>query len=259
MKESLASADILDVSILILSWVQRAGLDKLLTPRSLFFSVNSFQELLQCFILLFLLTICNNFNNLRIFLGDLNSNGRRIVEFETEDHIEFFVWVLLLEDRDRNRLLAFLVEELKLALHRLEVHVWLRFLFAVSHFNGLEFYLGHAICTLLTVHNNNTLALSYWVPKSLLFVEYKSSRLVVIQNSNTSASILSHQAAVCAQVVKLNKEVFIRLPAVVVNNLNRDLTFGLTALECNLLIKWLVVIISFSIRLSRIALVPMDA
>jgi len=68
VSQGIEAADVLDLASLVLCWVQKAGVDELLTPGGFLLSLNSVEQLQQRVSLLFGLGISDNFNDLDVLL-----------------------------------------------------------------------------------------------------------------------------------------------------------------------------------------------
>ena len=82
-----------------------------------------------------------------------------------------------------------------------------------------------------------------------LLFECKHTWLVIIENSDTGAGVFSNQAQISGWIDKLNIEVLIRFPVVIVNNFDRYFTLSLSILERQNLVDSFVVLSSFSIAI----------
>ena len=82
-----------------------------------------------------------------------------------------------------------------------------------------------------------------------LLFECKHTWLVIIENSDTGAGVFSNQAQISGWVNKLNIEVLIGFPVVIVDNFDRYFTLNLSILERQNLVDSLVVLSSFSVAI----------
>ena len=82
-----------------------------------------------------------------------------------------------------------------------------------------------------------------------LLFKRKHTRLVIIENSDTGAGVFSNQAQISGWVNKLNIEVLIGFPVVIVDNFDRYFTLSLSILERQNLVDSFVVLTSFSIAI----------
>ncbi len=73
MEDGITTADIVDFSIFSLGWMEKTGIDELLTIADILLSVDLFKELLERICLLLLLSITDDLNHDSILLGDLNN------------------------------------------------------------------------------------------------------------------------------------------------------------------------------------------
>lgn len=72
MEEGLECLYVFDLTIVVLLWMEHDGVHNLLSPGDFLFTVHSFKELLDCFSLLFGLSVCNNFDNNSVLLRNFN-------------------------------------------------------------------------------------------------------------------------------------------------------------------------------------------
>ena len=77
--------------------------------------------------------------------------------------------------------------------------------------------------------------------EGLLLFEDKHTWFVIIQDGDTSDCVITYKTVLAILVVKLDVEVFIRLPAIVVNDLNGNLSLNLSTLEDDFFVNMLVV------------------
>jgi len=84
MHGSVHGSDIGNVSILVLSWMQHTGRNKLRVPGGLFFIFNLLQKLSEGLLLFLTLSICDYIYNLEGLLRQLGSSWGNIGELDTE-------------------------------------------------------------------------------------------------------------------------------------------------------------------------------
>ena len=93
-------------------------------------------------------------------------------------------------------------------------------LVSAAKWDSLVLNLDLSICALYAIDSDPAFFFIHWVALSFLFLENKHAWLVVIQNSHSSTRIISREALSSLQVITFDVEVFIWLPAFVINNLN---------------------------------------
>jgi len=92
------------------------------------------------------------------------------------------------------------------------------------------------IGTLDAINNNSASTFLSWVSDCLLLLEYEHTWLVIIENSDSSDRIITDETSIGLLVVKLDVEILIRLPFIVINNRNCNFFFVLSAFELNNLV-----------------------
>jgi len=94
VEHGVEDGNVLDLSILVLGWMQHAGVFNLLAPRDAFLLVDSFQELVKSLSLLFRLGILDNLNHQSVLLRDFNLNWLSIKDLNTEDFVSLFLIII---------------------------------------------------------------------------------------------------------------------------------------------------------------------
>ena len=94
MDNSFDSTDILNLTIFVLGRMEFASVLELLTPSGVFFTVDSLEELVKSLGLLFLGSICDDFNNCGVLLGDFDNRGLSVIKFKTKDLISLLTFFL---------------------------------------------------------------------------------------------------------------------------------------------------------------------
>jgi len=89
-------------------------------------------------------------------------------------------------------------------------------LWRVVDLYGLVLDADFAVSALNTVHNHDTLAFVCRMSQLRLFFKDEHAGFVIIQNRNSSASVLSDQPILGFDIEQLNKEVFVWLPHLVI-------------------------------------------
>lgn len=148
----------------------------------------------------------------------------------------------MLENLYRDGLLTFLVRKLKLALRLFEVNVWLCLLVSVAHRHRLVLHFDVAVGTLDAVHYHDALVLVRRVSLRLLLCENQHAGLIVVQDSDTRASVFSKQSIARRLVVQLHEEVLIRLPTFIIDYIYFHFAFSLAILESELFINCFVIL-----------------
>jgi len=82
-----------------------------------------------------------------------------------------------------------------------------------------------------------------------LLLECNLSWLIIINNGDSSSTVLSLKWLVGISVVKLNEEILIWLPVIIVVNSNVDELLGITLIEGNNSIKSIIILSSFSLSI----------
>ena len=148
----------------------------------------------------------------------------------------------MLENFDGNRFRALLVIEFKDAFDGLVIDIGLGLLVSCAKWDGLVLNANLTVDALHAFHFHHALALVGGVPHRLLLFEDEHAGLVVVQDRHAGARVLSNQFITGSLVVQLHVEVFVRLPTVVVNDLNLNFSVSLSALKGDRLVNSVVVI-----------------
>lgn len=120
----------------------------------------------------------------------------------------------------------------------------------MAKINGLEVNSDATITTVLSNNLNLNVWLSWSNLDSLSILEANLTWLVIIDNGDASLGVLSNKFLVGLWIVKLNEEVLIWLPVVVILDHNIKSPGGLTVTEFNNTVKWHVVLVSLGIAVN---------
>ena len=123
MDNSFDSTDIFNLTIFVLGRMEFASVLELLTPSGVFFTVDSLEELVKSFGLLFLGSVSDDFDNCGVLLRDFDNRGLGVIEFKTKDLISLLTFFL--KNSDGHGLSALLVSKFKLTLDRDEINIGL--------------------------------------------------------------------------------------------------------------------------------------
>lgn len=133
----------------------------------------------------------------------------------------------MVENLDRNLLGGLLVKESEGVADVLVVDSFSGFLVSAAEWHSLVFHRNLTIGTLVALDDNVADSLIGGVSNDLLFLEDEHTWLVVVDNGDAGAGVLADEAMSRLGVDKLNIEVLIGLPGVVVDNLDSNFALGL--------------------------------
>lgn len=132
------------------------------------------------------------------------------------------------------------------------MHSFLSYLIFLSNLNSFVINLNDSIITILSGNNNFGILISWRNFDTFCFFEAELSRLVIIYNCNSSSGILSTDFIFRIDIIKLNEEVLIRFPLIIINDSNFEILCIFTLGECDKIVEWHIIFISFSISVNSL-------
>lgn len=126
------------------------------------------------------------------------------------------------QDLNGNFSSSLLVSELQSALADFIVFSRFRSLTLIMEVNSLVLALDGAIRVVLTVHDHGAVAFGHWVADVACLFKGQAAWLIVIEDGDSAFSVTSNKSVSISRVIELDEEIFIRLPAFIIDNLNLD-------------------------------------
>jgi hypothetical protein len=243
VENAVHAAHIFDFSILALSGVERAGLSELVTESLLILSLYHGQKVVEGALLGNFVVVSGDFNEAGVFHGELNAllafSGARIAEFNAERVVVVFFnlveslplssllsvlglfahFFLLLDELYCDILISFFVFKFDLSFFRLEGEELVGTFLVAINGNNFIFNPGFSAAPILSLDLHLDLRLANGC-LDIGLLEAQESRLVIIQNGDSGFGIVSSNSLAGVSVIKLNIEILIRLPFVIINNHN---------------------------------------
>ena len=212
-------------------------------PWYLFFFVDFIQELLQSFCFLFGLVIDHEFHQARIFLGDFNTGWLSVGDLHAEHEVGHVLRILICIDFDLDLFGALIMVQ---SFTQLNMFVVLARRSSISFsvkFYGLDIKGDLAGASVTTNDLQGAELLSSNVLVQVTLIPAEHTWLIVVNNDNGGAGINSVKALAGVGVVELDVEVLIRLPIIIVKDLNRHILALFVAGESKDLIDRFVVVV----------------
>ena len=193
VQHSVHSANVFNLAVLVPRGMETASVLELLAPRDVLLSVDPLQKLLQSLLLLRTFTVTYDLDHASVLLRNFNRRGFSVVQLHSENFVPLFAFSqLALNDGNYNLLFAFLVTEDESAFDRLVVFACSGGLGGVVNVNGFVLDLNFAVSSLHTVDDNNACSIVCGVTQRFFLFEHEHTRLVIVQNCHTGASVLSN-------------------------------------------------------------------
>lgn len=105
--------------------------------------------------------------------------------------------------------------------------------FGLVKLSGSIFTFDETITSMDTIDINAAYRLVCWVLYGSLVLEYQISWLIIVNNCNFGGSVTSMELLFCLWVQKVEVEILIWLPLVIIIDLHRNLLFSLSFFEFN--------------------------
>ena len=206
--------------------------------------------MIQSFDLFLFLCVRHDLNNSSVFLGDLNSRRLCIVQFETKDFVAFLIGILAVEDADLNFFLSLKMLEGQLTARLLKIDTCSCLLSSAAKRDSLVLDRDLTIRTIDSLDLDVALFFVSGMFDDFLLLESEHTWLIIVENSDACAGILSNETQISLGVDKLNIEILIGLPVVIVFNLNQNFALFLAVIERNDFVDSFIVLSSFSIAVN---------
>lgn len=249
MEETVNWVDILDLTIFILLWVKHASLNELGAPCSLFFIFDFLEDLVKNFLLLLGLLISDDINELKRFLTQFSTSRSNVRELDSESLIPNFL--LVVQNFNSNSLFSFAVFESKSSRGIDEVSSGSSGLLRLIKLDGLVVNSDDTVTSILSDYLDFKW-LSWDSSDGSLLVEGNLTWLIIINNCDSSSSIFAHKFFICISINKLDEEIFIWLPIVVIVDLDNNMALLLSLLELDDFIDSFIIITSFGFLINSL-------
>ena len=199
--------------------MQHAGADELRVPSGLFLILNLLEQLGKSLLLLLGFNIGHDVDNLEILLGKLSTCWSHVGELNTEGLISRFI-ISFLDDFDLNHLRGLSLDKSQFASFLHVVHSWSSSVGRLVQLDGLVVDSDDSVGSVLSsdLDFGNLFGSNGFDGLGLL--ETDLAGLVIVNDSDSSSSVLALKLFHRVWVVELNIEILIWLPVVIVSNLN---------------------------------------
>jgi len=125
-------------------------------------------------------------------------------------------------------------------------------MFRCIKLNGFEINSYSSITSISSFDDN--LSMLFWGKSRDCFrlLKVNMSWLIVINNSDSSSSIMTRQLIIVGLIEQLNEKIFIRLPVVIINNFNFNEFLSLALIKRNNLITSYVIVSSLGLCINSL-------
>ena len=159
MEDGFACGDVGDLTVLALGWVKHDSVQDLLSPGDVLLTVDSVEELLKGFSLLFGLGIGDDFDKDTVLLRDFDNVWLGVENLDAEDFVSLFSFLMVyfLDDLNHDLLAGLLVLEDNFSFLMLVVNIskGTTVFGPIFEFNSLKLTRNSSIRSICPIHDNS--------------------------------------------------------------------------------------------------------
>ena len=223
VEDGFACGDLGDLTVLVLGWVEHDSVQDLLAPGDVLLTVDSVEELLKGFSLLFGLGIGDDLDKDTVLLRDFDNVWLGVENLYAEDLVSLvsILHVDILDDLNHDLLAGLLVLEDKLSFLMLVVDIseGATVFGHIVEFISLKLTRNSSIRSICPIHDNTAKFFSRHVfDVGSLLLECKEAWLIIIDDGDDSLGVLSIKVLFALWVEESELEVSVRLPLIIVVN-----------------------------------------